>query len=107
MFYGRHKSVDGNTVSHFFANKKMLAVSYPLISKKYAGEALKLFISQYNAPEFLTFDGAAEQCKRGTLFMKQASLHTLKHNIYEHFRPNQNAVEGVIREIRHKSIVSC
>ena len=51
-----------------FANKIMFAVSYPLISKEYAYEALKLFISQYGAPEFLTFDGAAEQCKRGTFF---------------------------------------
>ena len=98
-FYGRHKSVDGSTVSHFFANKKMFVVSYSLISKKYAGEALKLFISQYGVLEFLTFDGAAEQCKRGTLFMKQVSLHSSKHHISERFRPNQSAVEGVIREI--------
>ena len=84
---------------NFFANKKRFAVSYHLISKKYAGEALKLFISQYDAPELLTFDGAAEPYKRGTLFMKQVSLHSSKHHISERFRPNQSAVEGVIREI--------
>ena len=31
--------------------------------------------------------------------MKQVSLHSIKHHISERFRPNQNAVEGVIREI--------
>ena len=31
-FHGRHKYVDGNTVSHFFANKKMFAFFYPLKS---------------------------------------------------------------------------
>ena len=45
---------------HIFANKKMFAVSYPLISKKCTGKALKLFNSQYRVPGFLTFDGAAE-----------------------------------------------
>ena len=84
-FYGRNKAVDSNAVSQLFANKKMFAVSYLLISKKYAREALKLYISQYGAPEFLTFDGAAEQCKRGTLFMKQVSLHSIKHHISECF----------------------
>ena len=63
---------------------------------------MKLFISQYGAPEFLTFDGAAEQCKRGTLFMKQVSIQNIKHYISERNYPNQNGAEGVIREIRQR-----
>ena len=50
-FRSRYKSVDGNTVSQFFTNKNFFAVPYPLTSKRYAGESLKLFISQYGAPE--------------------------------------------------------
>ena len=80
----------------------MFAISYPLISKKYAREALKLYISQYGAPEFLTFNGAAEQCKRGTLFLKHVSLHSITYHISECCCLNQNTVEGVIREIRRK-----
>ena len=53
----------------------MFAVSYPLTSKRYAGEDLKLFISQYGAPEFLTFDEAAEQCKK-RYFVYEASIYS-------------------------------
>ena len=89
-FHGRHKSVNSNTVSQFFANKQMFAVSYPLISKKYAGEVLHIFISKYGASEFFTVDEAAEQCEKGTLFMKQVSIHNIKHHIFECHHSNQN-----------------
>ena len=80
----------------------MFAVFYPLIFKRCASETLKLFISQYGAPKFLTFDGVAEQCKRGILFMKQVSIHNIKHHLSERNHSNQNGAEGVIRDIQRR-----
>ena len=65
-FHGHHKTIEGNTCSQIFANKQLFAISYPLSSKRFAREALKLFITQFGVPEYLTFDGAAEQCGKNT-----------------------------------------
>ena len=63
---------------------------------------MKVFISQFGVPEYLTFDGAAEQCGKNTLFMKQVIKHDIKKHRSEPHRHNENAVEGVIREIRRR-----
>ena len=78
------------------------ADSYPLSSKRFTGKALSLFISQFGVPEYLTFDGAADQCGKCTLFMKQVIKHGVHKLLSEPRIHNENAVEGVIREIRRR-----
>ena len=83
-------------------NKTLFAVSYLLSSKRFAGEVLKLFISQFGVPEYLTFDGAAEQCGKGALFMQQVIKHDIHKHLSEPHRHNENTVEEVIWEIRRR-----
>ena len=87
-FHGRHKTIEGNTCAQIFANKQLFAISYPLTSKRFAGEALKLFISQFGVPEYLTYDGATEQCGTKTLFHRQIVKHGIKKHLSEPHRPN-------------------
>ena len=68
--FGRTKSLDGNVGAQVFANKEFFVTAYPTESKKLCGKALKTFCTEFGAPEKLTFDGAKEQVKSGTDFMK-------------------------------------
>ena len=88
IFHSHHKALEGNTCSQFFANKQMFAVSYPLTAKRFAGEALKLFISQFGVPEDLIFDSAIEQYGKGTFFMKQIVYRGMNKYLSESHRHN-------------------
>jgi hypothetical protein len=74
--FGRTKSLDGNVGAQVFANKEYFCNEYPTSSKKLCGKALQTFCSEFGAPEKLTFDGAKEQTKSGTDFMKTESKHS-------------------------------
>ena len=100
--YGRCKSLQGNNCSKVFAMKGLFAVSYTMPTKRDVGKALREFIYEWEVPEKLTFDGAPEQSGKGTKFMKQIHKHGITWHVSEPYRPDQNAVEGVIREIRRK-----
>ena len=100
--FGRTKSLDGNVGAQVFANKEYFCNAYPTSSKKFCGKALQTFCSEFGAPEKLTFDGAKEQTKSGTDFMKTVREYDILPHVIEPDRHNQNRVEGVIREIRKK-----
>ena len=85
-----------------FANKELFVTAYPTESKKLCGKALKTFCKEFGAPERLTFDGAKEQVKSGTDFMKVIREFEIIPHVIEPDRHNQNRVEGVIREVRKK-----
>jgi hypothetical protein len=51
--------------------------------KCFAGTALRQFIRDYGLPELLTFDGAAEQVKPKTEFMKQVRKYGIDYHIIE------------------------
>ena len=99
---GRVVSKDGNRYGQVFANKGYFATIYPMDSKKKAGEALRLFCQEFGVPDRLTFDGSKEQTCKGTEFMKQVRKNNIDHHVIEPERHNQNAAEGVIREVRRK-----
>ena len=101
-FHGRHISLNGFKYSQIFTNKQMFAISFTLKNKSEAGDALKTFISDYGVPEYLTFDGSKEQCQPGTVFMKQIKKHSIKYHTIESEYHDQNAAEGVIREVRRR-----
>ena len=51
--------------------------------KSFAGAALRQFIHDYGVPEQLTFDGAAEQVKPKTDFMKHIRHYDIDYHIIE------------------------
>ena len=99
---GRVKSLDGNRYAQVFANKGYFSKIYPMDSKGKAGDALRLFCTEFGIPYDLTFDGSKEQTKKNTTFMKEIRKHGIDYHISEPEMHNQNSAEGVIREIRKK-----
>lgn len=95
-------SFSGNTCAQVFANEWFFVETYPMESKSLAGMALKQFIRDYGVPQHLTFDGSREQSGKRTEMMKEIHKHDIKYHITEPYRPNQNRVESVIRELRKK-----
>ena len=95
MFY--NFTLEGAQV---FANREYFCNAYPTDSKKFCGKALQTFCKEFGAPEKLTFDGAKEQIKSGTDFMKAIREYEILPHVIEPDRHNQNKVEGVIREIQ-------
>ena len=99
---GRVKSLDGNRYGQVFASKGYFAQIYPMGSKSQAGEALKTFCNEFGVPDRLISDGSKEQTGKHTEFVKQVRKHDIDHHVIEPERPNQNAAESVIRELRKK-----
>lgn len=101
-YYGRCKSLQGNNCAQIFGAKNLFVQAYPMATKSDAGKALRSFINEWGVPAKLTFDGAPEQFGKGTEFMKQIMKHGIEYHVSEPHRPDQNAAEGVIREVRRK-----
>jgi len=99
---GKYKSVTNNTCAQLFANESFFAKAYPMEKKSFAGAALRQFIRDYGVPEQLTFDGAAEQVKPKTDFMKHIRHYDIDYHIIEPHRPQQNRAETVIREVKKR-----
>ena len=99
---GKYKSVTNNTCAQLFANESFFAKAYPMERKSFAGAALRQFIRDYGVPEQLTFDGAAEQVKPKTEFMKNVRKYEIDYHIIEPHRPQQNRAETVIREVKKR-----
>ena len=66
------------------------------------GYSLSKFVSDYGAPEHLTFDGAAVQVGRNTYFQNSIRKNDIKYHVSAPHRPNENSAEGNIREIKKK-----
>ena len=99
---GKYKSLSNNTCAQIFANKSFFVKAYPMEKKSMAGAALRQFIRDYGAPERLTFDGAAEQVKPKTEFMKHVRDYGIDYHLIEPHRPQQNRAETVIREVKKR-----
>jgi hypothetical protein len=99
---GKHKSLNNNTCAQLFANESFFAKVYPMEKKSMAGAALRQFIRDYGVPEQLTFDGAAEQVKPKTEFMKHIRDYGIDYHIIKPHRPQQNRAETVIREVKKR-----
>ena len=66
------------------------------------GYSLSKFVSDYGAPEDLTFDGAAVQVGRNTHFQNTIRKNDIKSHVSAPHRPNENPAEGNIREIKKR-----
>ena len=99
-----HKSLNQHKYAQIYTHKNGFAAAYPLddASGKSIGFSLKDFISDFGAPEHLTFDGASAQVGRNTLFMQTLRQHSIKYHVSSPRRPNENPAEGSIREIKKR-----
>ena len=66
------------------------------------GYSLSDFVTNYWAPERLTFDGAAVQVGKDTCFQDTIRKNEIKSHQSGAYRPNENPAEGNIREIKKR-----
>ena len=99
---GKYKSLTNNTCAQVFANESYFVKVYPMEAKSSAGRALRQFVRDYGVPERLTSDGAAEQSKPNTEFVKNVRKYDIEHHLSEPQRPQQNRAESVICEVKRK-----
>lgn len=98
----RCKSVHGESYLQVFGNRQYFVEVYPINKKSDCHEALEKFVKQYGAPDKLIYDGAQEQVGRKTDFQKILRKYDIKGHVAESHSPNQNPVEGCIRELRRR-----
>jgi transposase len=70
--------------------------------KKAAGLSLQEFCNEFGVPDELTIDGSKEQNAPGTEFTENCRKMDIRVTGTEPACPNQNPVEGAIREVRRK-----
>lgn len=102
--YADVKSLHGNKYAQVFSQKNGFAVCYPLpsLSGDSIGYSLRDFCHDFGIPEHLTFDGAQSQVGKKTLFMETIRINQIDHHISEPYNPNNNPVEGSIRELKKR-----
>ena len=91
-------SMRGNKYAQVFTTEAHTVSVYPLKSKKDAHQSLPQFFSEFGVPRIMVTDNAGEltegeflrQCRKVVCPIKPIEPHT----------PNQNAVEGEIRELK-------
>ncbi|KAI2502013.1 Reverse transcriptase (RNA-dependent DNA polymerase) [Fragilaria crotonensis] len=102
--YGKVRSLRGNVGSQVFSHKCGFKACYPLqkVDGNSVGDALTQFISDYGAPERLTFDGASVQTGPKTRFMDAIRRYEIKYHVSGPRRPNENPAEQGIHEIKKR-----
>ena len=102
--WARSKSLRGNVCTQIYSHKCGFNSSHHMekANNINVGHSLKGFISDYGAPEHLTYDGAAVQVGKHTLFQDTLKKHDIRHHTSGPRRPNENPVEGSIREIKKR-----
>lgn len=100
--YPDARSIIGNTHAQIYSNKAGFVVCYPMrgITGNATGQSLLDFSHDFGVPAHLTFDGYSSQVGPNTLFMKTIRKYNIQHHVSEPRRPNQNPVEGSIRDIK-------
>ncbi len=102
--YGPCRSLLGNIGTQIYFHKSGFKAPYHLSRSngEQIGHSLRDFIHEYGIPNKLTFDGAQAQVGRNTLFMKTIRDARIHYHVSQPRRPNENAAEGAIREIKKR-----
>ena len=102
--WAKTTSLRGNRCAQIYSNKCGFNALYNLskADNKQVGQSLKSFVNDYGAPAHLTYDGAAVQTGRHTIFQDTLKLYDIKHHVSGPRRPNENPSEGSIRDIKKK-----
>jgi hypothetical protein len=103
-FYSDIKSLNQNIGAQLFSHKIGFSVCYPVKDTKSEtlAYALQDFVSDFGAPERLTFNGAQAQVGQHTPFMKSIQKHNIKYHVLAPRQPNENPAEAMIREIKKR-----
>ena len=102
--WAKSRTLRGNVSSQVYSHKCGFNTAYRLesASGENIGYSLSNFVSDYGAPDRLTFDGAAVQVGRNTQFQNTIRKNDIKYHVSGPRRPNENPAEGNIREIKKK-----
>lgn len=102
--YFKCKSLRGNIASQIYFHKCGFYANYNISRTNDAqiGPTLPRFISDYGIPQHLTMDGAAVQKGRKTTFMETIRRANIDWHISGPYRPEENPVEGGIRELKRR-----
>ena len=102
--YFKCKSLRGNITSQIYFHKCGFYVNYNISRTNDAqiGPTLPRFISEYGIPQHLTMDGAVVQKGRKTIFMETIRRANINWHISGPYRPEENPVEGGIRELKRR-----
>ena len=98
----RCKGLHGDRYCQVFGNRQMFCEAYPIQKKSDCDDALKKFLREYGASDFMVTDGSREQTSKGTKFQATLRKNNIVPVITQPHRPNQNPAETVIRELRKK-----
>ena len=98
------RSLLQNNCAQVYTHKCGFAVPYPLqrANGDVIGHSLQNLIHEYGAPAHLTFDGAAVQAGKNTLFMKTLRKYEIQYHISSPRRPNENPSEQAIHGIKYR-----
>ena len=102
--WAKTKSLRGNVATQIYSNKNGFSVAYHMTkaNNENVGHSLQSFVNDYGAPEHLTYDGAAVQVGRKTIFQAAIRKYEIKTHVSGPRRPNENPAEGAIREIKRR-----
>lgn len=98
----RVTSIQGDRYCQVFGSKDFFVDAFPIEGKGDAYEGLDEFVRKYGAPDWLIYDGSAEQGGRKSKFQRLVRKYHINPKVTEPNRSNQNPAEGVIRELRKK-----
>jgi hypothetical protein len=96
--------LQANIATQIYSHKSGFNVPYHLTraNGEQVGHSLSNFVSDYGAPEHLTFDGAAVQVGASTLFQDNLRRAEIRHHVSAPRRPNENPAEAAIRDIKKR-----
>ena len=102
--YGKIRSLRGNIGCQIYSHKCGFKACYPIqkIDGHHVGDTLTQFISDFGAPEHLTFDGAPVQTGTRTRFMDAIRRYEIKYHVSGPRRPNENPAEQGIHEVKKR-----
>lgn len=100
--FAKVKSLSGNSCAQLYYDPNGFMYVYPMMSKGQAGESLDIFVNDVGIPNRLTYDGAAEQVKRGTRFHESIRHYRINDHVIEPYSPWQNRAESGIRILKSK-----
>ena len=100
--YGKVQSLRGYKASQIYSHKCGFKVAYHLsrVNNNQVGQSLNDFIFDYGAPNHLTYDGAAVQVGKNTVFQDTIRKAHILYHVSGPRRPNENPAEGAIRDIK-------
>ena len=98
------RSINNHKYAQVYTHKCGFASCYPIhrISGDQIGYSLRDFINNFGVPEHLTFDGYSSHVGKGSLFMQTVRKYNIDYHVSGIRRPNENPVEGSIREIKQR-----